>query len=288
MQRIILHILVILLLSRAPCRAAEVLIIADSQLKPVVELLQGLRRSLRASTSTFAPAEVRGALAATLQREQARVVIALGREALTEALTLPPSVPVIYGMVAIPPTVSRPNTAAFYMATPASEYLELLQSHLPSLRRVEVVASRPFLNLLAGGDAPLSLRPVRDMAEFVATIRRIDSADAILLLPDSTVMAPTAMEEAFLLSFRRRIPLLGVSERHVREGALLAMVVDMVHVGRTMGEYASRALKNGEVGQPAILPPRRFDLFLNMETARRMRIAIPDRLLRMAKRVFHD
>lgn len=283
----ILYILLCILLTCVPSRAADVLIIADAQLKPVMEVTQGMRKTLRASTKTYSPAEVRGSLAALLQQEEARVVIALGREALAEALTLPPSIPVIYDMVVTPPSVNRPNTVGFYMATPTGEYAELARKHLPSLKRMAVVASRDLLNLLANNvSAPVSSHSVKNTVEFVKTLKQLENTDAILLLPDSRVMTSTAMEEAYLLSFRKRIPLLGVSERHVREGALLALVVDMVNVGKLIGEQATRALKNGSVGQQSALPPRKFELYLNMDTARKMHISIPDEVVRMARKAY--
>ena len=125
------------------------------------------------------------------------------------------------------------------------------------------------------------------MVEFVNTVRHLDETDAILLLPDSGIMTVTAQEEVFLQSYRRSIPMLGVSERHVKEGALLALVVDMVNVGRIIGEHATRILRNGAAGQQsAALPPRKFDLFLNLETARKMQISIPDSLVRLAKKAY--
>lgn len=287
MPHIILYTLICILLTGVSCRAADVLIIADAQLKPVMEVTQGLRKTLRASTRTYSPNEVRGNLAAIVQREGARVVISLGRDALALALTLPPSIPVIYDMVVTPPEISRPNTAGFYMATPTSEYAELVRKHLPSLKHVAVVASRPFLNILANeASAPVSAHSVKNVVEFVATVKQLDTVDAILLLPDTGVLTSTAMEESYLLSFRRRIPLLGVSERHVKEGALLALVVDMVNVGKVIGEYATNALKSGSVGQPPATPPRKFELYLNMDTARKMRISIPDELVRIAKKSY--
>lgn len=287
MPHIILYALLCILLTGVPCRATDVLIIADAQLKPVMEVTQGMRKTLHASTRTYSPAEVRGSLASVLQREDARVVIALGREALSEALSLPPSIPVIYGMVVTPPALTRPNTIGFYMATPAGEYTELVRNHLPALKRVAVVASRAYLNILANdASAAVSAHSVKNTVEFVSTVKQLDNADALLLLPDSTVMTSTAMEEAYLLSFRRRIPLLGISERHVKEGALLALVVDMVSVGRVIGEYATKALKSGSVGQQSALPPRKFELYLNMDTARKMRISIPDEVVRMARKAY--
>lgn len=286
MPNIILYTLLCILLTGVPCRAADVLIIADSQLKPVMEVSQGLRKTLRATTRTYSPNEVRGNLAAVVQREGARVVISLGREALVEALNLPPSIPVIYGMVVMPPLISRPNTAGFYMATPTGEYAELVRRHLPDLKRVAVVASRDFLTILNDVSTSVSAYPVKNTVEFVSTVKQLDKTDAILLLPDSGVMTTTAMEEAYLFSFRRRIPLLGISERHVKEGALLALVVDMVNVGRVIGEFATNSLKSGSVGQPPASPPGKFELYLNMDTARKMRISIPDELMRMARKAY--
>lgn len=287
LPHIILHALFCVLLTGIPCRAADVLIIADAQLKPVMEVTQGLRKTLRASTRVYSPSEVRNNLAALVQREEARVVIALGREALAEALTLPPSIPVIYDMVVTPPTISRPNTTGFYMATPVDEYAGLVRKHLPTLKRVVVLASRDFLNILANNvSAPISSYSVKNMVEFVNIVKQLEDADAILLLPDNSVMNSTTLEEAYLHSFRRRIPLLGISEKHVREGALLALVVDMVNVGKVIGEYATRALKSGSVGQQPALPPRKFDLYLNMDTARKMRITIPDEVVRMARKAY--
>ena len=287
MRQILLYTVTCILLLSVPCRAADVLIIADAQLKPVMEVTQGVRKTLRASTRTYSPAEARGNLAALLKQEGARVVIALGHEALDEALALPPTVPVIYDLVVIPPAVSRPNTTGFYMATPAGEYAGLLRNYLPALRHVAVVSSRDFLNVLAGNvSAPLRAYAARNTVEFVKKIKELDNADAILLLPDSAVMSATAMQEAYLLSFRRRIPLLGISERYVKEGALLALVVDMTAAGKVIGEYAARALKSGSVGHHPALPPRKFDLYINLDTARKMRISIPDEVVRMATRTY--
>ena len=284
---IIFSALLIILLTGVSCLAADVLIIADAQLKPVMEVTLGIRKTLHAYTRTLSPAEVKGNLAAVVQREEARVVIALGREALAEALTLPPSIPVIYDMVVTPPAISRANTIGFYMATPASEYADLVRRHLPSLKQVAVIASREFLNILAhNASAPISSHSVKNIVEFVSTVKQLEKADAILLLPDNGVINTTALEETYLHSFRRSIPLLGISERHVREGALLALVVDMVNVGKVIGEYATKALKSGNVGQQSAYPPRRFELYLNMDTARKMRISIPNDVVRMAKKVY--
>jgi ABC-type uncharacterized transport system substrate-binding protein len=167
------------------------------------------------------------------------------------------------------------------MATPTSQYLDQINTNLPSIKHIAVIGNRDQLKVLAGeATQQVSLHGVRNCFEFVTALQQTNGSDAILLLPDVSLLTATAMEEAFLLSFRKRIPLLGISERQVRDGALFALVVDTVHQGRLIGEYATKALRGIQIG------PRRFELFLNMETARKMGIRIPDEMLRMARRVY--
>jgi ABC-type uncharacterized transport system substrate-binding protein len=120
----------------------------------------------------------------------------------------------------------------------------------------------------------------------VDTVRQLDAAGAILLLPDASLLTSAAMDEAYLLSFRKGIPILGVSERNVREGALAALVVDMVNVGKLIGGLAAKALKGESIDRVPPSPPRKFDLYLNTATARRMGIPIPSEVIRMAKRLY--
>jgi ABC-type uncharacterized transport system substrate-binding protein len=269
------------------CNAAEVVIVADRSLKPAVEIISGIRKSLTASTRTYSPADVSGKLNGIVEKEGARVVITLGREALNETLHLPPSIPVIYAMVVTPPRLNRPNTTGFYMATPTSQYLDLINTYLPSIERIAVIGNRDQLKVLAGETTKqVSHHNTRNCFEFVTDLQELNGSDAIQLLPDTSLLTATAMEEALLFSFRKKIPLLGFSEKQVRDGALFALVVDTVHQGRLIGEHASKALKGIQVGQLPPSPPRRFELFLNLETARKMGIRIPDALLRMTRRVY--
>jgi putative ABC transport system substrate-binding protein len=281
-------LLICLLASPWPslCHGADVIVVADSRLKPVTEIMAGLKKTLRASLRLCSPDEAKGALQRMVEKEEAKVVIALGREALAEALRLPPSIPVIYDLVVTPPAIKRPNTAGFYMATPAREYVELFNAHLQSIRKIAVVGSREQLNVLATDTHQTVSYNVRNSFELVSTLRQMETANAILLLPDASLLTAAAMEEVYLLSFRRGIPVLGISEHQVKEGALLALVVDTVQVGRMIGDYATRAIKAGSVGPASASPPRRFDLYVNTDTARKMGIRLPEEMLRVAKRAY--
>jgi putative ABC transport system substrate-binding protein len=173
------------------------------------------------------------------------------------------------------------------MATPASDYLSLIANHLHDIDQIAVVGSRELIGVLARSDSPrLSTHSVRDAFEMVSTIKQLTGSGAILLLPDVHLLTSAALEQAYLFSFRKRIPILGFSEKSVKDGALLALVVDTYQDGRLIGEYARKALNGSDPGRSAVSPPRKLDLFLNLDTARKMGIRIPDELVRRARRTY--
>ncbi|MDO8785821.1 MAG: ABC transporter substrate binding protein [Syntrophales bacterium] len=267
---------------------AGVIIVGDTQLKPVLDIISGIQATLAVQFKVYSPESVKGRLRDVAEKEKALLVIALGREAVDEALRLPPSIAVIYDLVIIPPIVNRANMTGFYMATPVERYIEVIENYLPSIRRIAVVGSSNLVKILGVADSPqvVSYR-VKNSLEFVSTIKRLDGFDAILLLPDSAVLTATAVEEVYLLSFKKGIPILGVSEKYVKQGALFSLVLEPSDVGRQIGERASRAMAGGvDLGSFPPSPSRKFAMFINTDTARRMMIRVPPELLRKAKRAY--
>lgn len=291
MTRVFLSLLFLPLLAVAllapRCEGSDVLIVGDTQLRPVTEVIAAIEKAVDRPTRAFAATEVRGRLRRVAEEERARVVVVLGRDSLAEALSLPPSIAVIYGLVVTPPETDRPNTTGCYMATPVQEYVDLASRYLPSLRRIAVVGSRDQLSVLARAQAPPVVPyAVNNTFALVRTLQELEGADAVLLLPSASLLTTAALEGAYLESFRRGIPLLGISERNVKQGALLALVVDAASIGRQIGEYASKALAGADIGSLPAAPPKRFELFVNLDTARKMGIRLPDEMTKMARRTY--
>jgi hypothetical protein len=266
--------------------AADVIVVGDTQLKPVAEIVSGIRGTINASVPVYAFSDVKGKLKTVAARESAMVVIALGKDAIEEAVHLPPSTAVIYDLVIIPPAVSRPNMTGTFMATPVSEYITLINRYLPSLKRTSAVSGQNVLRILASDQPHVSVFPVSNSFELVKTIRQLDQTDALLLLPDISLLTATAVDEIYLFSFRKKIPILGISERHVKQGALFALVFDPVHVGRQLGELAIKSLSGEDIGKISPAPSRRYDLYVNSDTADKMGIALPGEMIKTAKKVY--
>lgn len=267
--------------------SSDVIVFGDKRLKPVVEIISGINESLPFPAKVYSPSSAKGRMKEIASQEKARVVIVLGRNALDETLQLPASIPVIYDLVVTPPIIKRANTTGCYMGTPLKEYIELIRRYLRPIRRIAVVGSQELMNALDVAAYPqVASYNVKTPYEFVTTLEQLDSIDAVVLLPDVSLLTATALEEAYLISFKKGIPLIGLSEKHVRQGALLALVFDPVSVGRYIGEMAAIAVTSSDVRQYPPAPPRKFDLFINMDTAGKMGISIPAELVQRAKRIY--
>lgn len=279
-------LLLILAVPALQADAAEVLIVGDTRLKLVAEIISGIRKTLKCSITVYSSNEIKETFRSVVAKEQPRIVIPLGRGALAEAQNLPASITVIYGLVLTPPSLGRPNTTGIYMATPVREYADLLDKHLHSIKKVAVIGSGEQLGLLNDSKSRLDTYSVQTSIELVEILKQLSTIDAVLLLPNAQLLTPATMEEVYLLSFRKRIPLLGISEKQVRDGALLALVVDLTDMGREIGKYASLVMRGTHTDQLPPAPARRFDIYLNTETARKMGIQVPDGLMRAAKGIF--
>jgi len=280
-------ILLIMLLCPSPACAAKVLIVGDTQYAMVADVASEIQLSLRTQSREYATDKVRGRLGSIVEREDAEVVVALGMDAVSEALRLPPSIAVVYGLVVIPPKNGRPNVTGVYMSPPVSEYVSTIRNHLPSLGKISVVGSQNMIRSLLGGDqAQVAAYHVNNSADLVNTINRLVDSRALLLLPDSNLLTSAVMNNIYLFSFKNKIPLLGISEANVKQGSLFALVFDPKAVSRQIGEKVQIILNGGDAGEIPVSPPRKYNLYINSNTAKKMGIEIPDEMLKKAKKIY--
>lgn len=276
-----------MLFCTSPAFAAKVLIVGDTQYAMVADIISEIQVSLRTQSKDYATAKVKGKLGSIVEREDAEVVVALGMDAVDEALRLPPSIAVVYGLVVVPPKSGRPNFTGVYMSPTVGEYVATVRNHLPSLGRISVVGSQNMIKSLFGGDqAQVTAYHVNNSADLVNTVSRLVDTRALLLLPDSNLLTSTVMTNIYLFSFKNKIPVFGISEANVKQGSLFALVFDPKAVSRQIGEKVQHILNGADAGEIPAAPPRKYNLYINGKTAQKMGIEIPDEMLRKAKKIY--
>ena len=175
------------------------------------------------------------------------------------------------------------------------KWLELLKEVRPSLKGVLVVlnqdnyTSRALLHtitaLAPSIGVQISPARVRNYTEIEASITGFAQAPdgAVLLLPDAVLTAHR--ERIAALAAAHRLPTIHSFRFFVTAGCLMSYGTDNLDQYRRAASYVARVLK-GE--KPADLPvqnPTKFELVINLKTARALGLDVPATLLARANEV---
>ena len=177
----------------------------------------------------------------------------------------------------------------------AGKRLELLKGVLPGMRRVGVLAwPRPGgLGQVRAAEAAarsLSLQvhvvEVQETAQYdgaVETLKR-DGADALLVLSSSTFFAER--RRIADLAIKHRLPLVAPFREVAESGGLMAYGPNIVELWKQrVPVYVDRILKGAKPGDLPIEQPTKYELIVNLQTAKTLGLPIPPSLLLRADQV---
>lgn len=224
------------------------------------------------------------------------LLLVVGVWALRLAIREELSTRIVFAMVVNPQHVIGDPGARITgasMDVPARWVVRLFQQLSPDIRRVGVLFDpentasllEQARSALRGGNLQLVSRAIRSAGEAVAAMDTLAKMgiDAVWLLPDETVLTPVVLEHMLLFSLRRQIPLIGLAPRHSEMGALAsASFASSEDIGRQAGELANRALAGEAIAQIPYTTARRVRLTLNLKTAGKLGMKIPEGVIEMA------
>jgi putative ABC transport system substrate-binding protein len=189
------------------------------------------------------------------------------------------------------------NVTGFTVLEPSlgAKLLELLKGVTPRLARAAVLFNRDNLGNRQTFDSAKAAAPKfavdvmeatwRDAAEFETTMSQWGQQPdfGLIVPPDPAINSQRALIIA--LAARYRLPVIYGLRVAAAEGGLMSYGVDVPELFRQAATYAGRILK-GE--KPADLPvqlPTKFELVINLKTAKTLDLAVPDKLLATADEV---
>src|SRR5215472_7500586 len=173
----------------------------------------------------------------------------------------------------------------------AGKSVQLIRDMLPSARRVTALAnatdpfSKPFLEQIQlGGEATgTAINPIRisNNEEFESAFAAMerDRPDAIIVQPS----LPT--KRAADLALQRRVPAVSVPRWFVDEGGLMSYSAIYADLFRKAAVYVDEILKGAQSADLPVEQPTRFQLVINMKTAKALGITVPATLLARADEV---
>jgi putative ABC transport system substrate-binding protein len=84
---------------------------------------------------------------------------------------------------------------------------------------------------------------------------------------------------------RHSVPAVYIASDFVRDGGLLSYGVDPVDIFRRAASYVDRILRGAKPGDLPVQFPTKFELVINLKTAKALGLTIPETLLATADEV---
>jgi putative tryptophan/tyrosine transport system substrate-binding protein len=204
--------------------------------------------------------------------------------------------PVRVGLVA---NLNRPGGnvtgVSFFSAELAAKQLGLLRELRPGAARIAVLADPKFPGterVVSEARAAASAMGQQIEVFYVGSDREIETAFTTLvqrgagaLLAGFGSFILSQRERIAALAARHRIPAIYVQRDFVEAGGLMSYAPSIPDTYRQAGIYAGRILKGEKPGDLPVVLPTKFELVINVKTAKALGLEIPDKLLALADEV---
>ena len=223
----------------------------------------------------------------TLAAKQATAVIPIVFAAVSD--------PVGPGLVA---SLARPGGNVTGVANQTSDTagkkLELLREAVPGLRRLAIMANvgNPA-SVLEMGEVQATartlglevttseIRRAEDIAPAFEALK--DRADALYLAPDP--LMNTNRTRVNILAVGARLPTMQGAREYVEAGGLMSYGPNFPDQFRRVAEFVDKILRGTKPADIPVEQPTKFDLVINLTTAKALRLEVPASLLARADEV---
>jgi putative tryptophan/tyrosine transport system substrate-binding protein len=242
-------------------------------------------------------------LATELVRNQPDVILAIGTPATRAAMSATQTIPILFTRIADPvgfglvSSLARPEAnltgVSDLMVETGAKRLELLNTAVPDAKRVGVLwdSDYPAAELReierAARSLNLELIPidVRNLDELEPGLRRMveQRAGALIVVPAPIFgQRPQRMAD---MTAEARLPAMFFDKGFVEAGGLMAYGVDAAARVRRVANYVDKILKGAKPADLPVEQPTKFELVINMKTAKALGLTIPYTLLALADEV---
>jgi ABC-type uncharacterized transport system substrate-binding protein len=243
-------------------------------------------------------------LAADLVRRKVSVIVtpASGTAALA-AKAATSTIPIVFGAGGDPvkqgivASLNRPGGNAtgvnFFTAELVAKRMQLLRELVPAAQRVAVLVNptdpEGFATLrdveAAADGRQILVREVatgRDIDAAFASMPR-ENAGAVLVAPGT--FFNTRRVQLAILAARHALPAIYPVRAYPEAGGLTSYGTDILDAFRQVGLYTARVLRGARPAELPVLQSTKFELVINLNTARALGLDIPSTLLARADEV---
>jgi putative ABC transport system substrate-binding protein len=232
------------------------------------------------------------------------LIVAFGNPTARAARAATSEIPIVMVHVTDPvaqgfvKTLAHPggnSTGFVFFAISPAKQIELFKEMVPRLRRVLLLVdprdpvTPGQLEEIRAAAATLKMKLEEREATDQADLERIFA----LIKPgevDGVVSASITLQTKFTallirLASDKRLPLATYRREAVRQGALFSYAPDIVAVEQRAATYVDRILKGAKPADLPVEQPTKFELVLNLKTAKTLGMTVPPSVLQRADEV---
>lgn len=291
------------LLHAGSAGAAKVAVITSADVEAYKDALRGFKRVLR--HQIVAEYDMEGnldtgkqMLADIQSKVKPDLILAIGPWASQITAAQATNIPVVYAMVLNPSSLlpaGVKNVTGASMNVPVENTIRLFKQLGSQIRRVGVLFNRAKTGYLVKRATQVAKeqgleivdKEVRSPKEAIQALDTLqDEIHALWILPDEIVLTPEVVQYMVLFSYRKKIPLIGLSERQAQMGALLSLSFGSSEdIGRQAAELANSILEGQAPDRLPFTMARQVKLTVNLKAAEKLGIEIPKSLLGTANSI---
>ena len=219
-----------------------------------------------------------------IQRHGPDLILAMGGKALN-AVKKFQDIPIIYLLTPSAPQAlsQQKNITGVEMKLSAADQLRETRRRLPGTKRVGILYdpkhSADFIREAESAAAQLGLtlvsRRISSSKEVLAGLNDLGpDIDLLWMAPDLTVATPQGVEALFLFAMEKRVPVLTFAEKHLKNGALLAVSFDIQAMGEEAGILARKILSGARIKNLQPIKRQKVKVTVNDTIAARLKIKI--------------
>jgi putative ABC transport system substrate-binding protein len=184
---------------------------------------------------------------------------------------------------------------AIYEASLGGKWLELLSEIVPGLKRAAIMFNpdtspvSAYMPSLETATRSLKvvpiIAPVRSDAEIEAAIIAVgrEAGGGLVIIPDGTTFVHRA--SVISAAARNNVPAVYWASDFARGGGLLSYGVDQVDTYRRATTYVDRILRGAKPGDLPVQFPVKYEMAVNLKTAKALGLAVPPSILLRATEV---
>jgi putative ABC transport system substrate-binding protein len=243
--------------------------------------------------------------AGELVRSQPELIVAYGPEvALQAVIGASGFIPIVILAINYDPvergyvaSLARPGgniTGLFYRSSElAAKKVELLTQAFPERRRLAILSDALVAEEFnaaerAGKSLHLELHPLKlenPPYDFAAAFRTIAQGNAQMLLVLSSPYFAESRRQLAELAIQHRLPAMFLFKSYVQVGGLMSYGVDQAAMNRRSAAFVAKILKGAKPADLPVEQATKFDLVVNLKTARAIGIELPTAILLRADEV---